>query len=126
MTSFKINVKTTQDRLTAIKNKFDSDEVKKILAVITEKIATRSKQLVPVDTGELKDSIHATPPTGKRTIKAKVVAGGGAAPYALIVHERLDLKHKVGQAKYLEQAFIEHEQDFQDAIEKYMRDAFKG
>jgi hypothetical protein len=31
--------------------------------------------------------------------------GGPAAPYALVVHERTDLNHPEGEAKFLENAF---------------------
>lgn len=37
-----------------------------------------------------------------------VVFGDSDAPYALAVHERLDLHHPSGQAKFLEQPLVEN------------------
>lgn len=41
-------------------------------------------------------------------------------PYALIQHENLEYKHKVGQAKYLERAFNEVMPHLQPTIEHYI------
>jgi hypothetical protein len=66
------------------------------LELAAEKLLAESRQRVPVATGELKDS-------------GKVVMQDGAAsvvydaPHALSVHERLDVRHPDGQAKYLEE-----------------------
>jgi hypothetical protein len=44
---------------------------------------------------------------GRRVIYTNIVAGGPSAPYAIFVHEDLDAKHKVGQAKFLESWLLE-------------------
>lgn len=64
-----------------------------------------SQTLVPVDTGTLRSSGHVTPPNqGPRGVEVTIGYGGAAAPYAVYVHERLDLNHpNGGQAKFLEQ-----------------------
>lgn len=68
-----------------------------------EEIMTEAKRETPVDTGALRSSGHVNPPE----IKGDVVVseggfGGPAAPYAVIVHERLDVNHPNGKAKFYE------------------------
>lgn len=70
-----------------------------------EGIMTKSRRLVPVDTGALRASGRVEDPnfeTATRVV-AELSYGGSAAPYALYVHEDLNARHSVGQAKYLEQ-----------------------
>lgn len=82
-----------------------------------------AKELVPVDTGNLRDSgftltksLEALGPSAEPsaearasledggTINAVVGFGGPSAEYALVQHERTDYHHRIGQAKYLETA----------------------
>src|SRR5688500_18662562 len=64
-------------------------------------IFERSQELVPVDTGALKASGRVTVErAGDRTIASVSYTAGHAVP----IHERLDLAHRVGGPKYLEQA----------------------
>ena len=65
-------------------------------------LKTRSQQLVPVDTGTLRDSAYATVDHG---ITGPELTVGYAADYAIYVHERLDVFHPVGGPKYLERPF---------------------
>lgn len=71
-------------------------------------VIARSQERVPVDTGVLRGSGTVLPPdiSGSRV---EVVAGygGAAAGYAIPVHERMGVNHTVGQAKFLESAFLE-------------------
>jgi hypothetical protein len=70
-----------------------------------EEIMGESKaHYVPVDTGVLAGTGHVKPPKIRRGSGAVVTMGyGGAAKaYAIVQHERLDYRHNVGQAKYLE------------------------
>lgn len=70
--------------------------------------ATECKKRCPVDTGALRASIHAEPPKREgRKITSRIVAGGAAAEYALIVHEDLDAYHKNGEAKFIESTLQE-------------------
>ena len=64
------------------------------------RIARDSRRRTPVDRGLLRDSIYVKPP------KVGDVAGeiGYSAPYAIFVHERTELRHRVGQAKFLQTA----------------------
>lgn len=91
-----------------------------------------AKELVPVDTGNLRDSgftitrsLQDLGPSadvsgeaqasldaeGDTVIPAVVGFGGPSAEYALIQHERTDFHHRIGQAKYLETAVNQHVED---------------
>lgn len=84
------------------------DEVERALHQEAEIEATEAKRRTPVDTGNLRGSIHVEGPTrAGRTVSAAIVAGGPAAPYALHVHEDLEAFHKVGEAKFIERPLME-------------------
>jgi hypothetical protein len=69
----------------------------------TEVEAAECKRVTPVDTGSLRNSVHAEGPTWRgKQCETAVVAGGPAAGYAIYVHEDLSADHPVGQAKYIE------------------------
>lgn len=70
------------------------------LEAAAEVILTRAQQLTPVDTGRLRASGY----TKRRGTKVEI---GFKAPYSLYVHERTDLHHTNGQAKFLETAMNE-------------------
>lgn len=66
------------------------------------------KRRVPIDTGDLRNTIHAEGPfKGRNSVYAAIVAGGPTAPYAWWVHEDLEAFHRVGQAKYIESVLRE-------------------
>lgn len=69
-----------------------------------EEILTQSQEIVPVDTGSLKRSGHTTLPAIEGDqIVVTIGYGGPSAPYALPVHERIDVFHRPPtQAKFLE------------------------
>lgn len=79
-----------------------------------EEIMTASKErYVPVDDGVLKGSGFVAKPSfvgsnqfGK-IITVSLGYGGPAAAYAVVQHERMDYKHTVGGAKYLELPALE-------------------
>ena len=80
------------------------DRMELALTIEGELIMTKSKQsFVPVRFGPLRSSgfVEGAKRTA-RLVSVRLVYGGTAAPYAIIQHERLDFKHKVGEAKYLE------------------------
>jgi hypothetical protein len=84
------------------------EKVGKAIAQEAEIEATEVKRRTPVDLGALRSSIHVEGPHYERSsIYASIVAGGVAAPYAIIVHEDLAAFHPVGQAKYLESVIME-------------------
>ena len=57
-----------------------------------------SVRLVPVDTGRLRSTHYVTIPSSRG-----VVEMGYGTDYAVPVHERTDVRHTTGQAKFLEQ-----------------------
>jgi hypothetical protein len=60
-------------------------------------------KFVPVDRGPLRASGHVLPPQKDQGGIVVIMGyGGPAVKYAIIQHERLTYKHRVGQAKYLE------------------------
>ncbi len=68
-----------------------------------EQIMTASKEECPVDTGTLRSTGHVEQPKVEgKSVTVQLGYGGPAAPYAIWVHERLDLHHTVGKAKFLE------------------------
>lgn len=69
---------------------------------------TEAKRRTPVDTGALRGSGHVTgPKRSGNTLKVMLGFGGPAAPYALRVHEDMEVWHRVGQAKFLESTILE-------------------
>jgi len=95
----------TEELLSAI-NAFDGLARQKLAVVLyrrAEEIMTEAKGLTPVDTGNLKASGHVQKPVITDSgVSVTLGFGGPAAPYALPVHERLDVRHRIGQAKFLE------------------------
>ena len=73
-----------------------------------ELVMTEAKRRTPVDTGALRASGLVTGPKKSGTETAvRLSFGNNAVQYAIPVHERLGISHKVGRAKYLESAFNE-------------------
>jgi hypothetical protein len=61
------------------------------------------------DTGLLRSTgrVETENAPGPEAVVKLSYGGNGLAPYAAIVHERLDVHHPVGQAKYLQMPFFE-------------------
>ena len=82
-------------------------------------VNTRSKELTPVDTGTLRGSTYTTlPEKVGESIVVEVGVGGPAKKYAKWVHELTHLRHRVGQAKFLETALKEASAGFINRIAK--------
>lgn len=86
-----------------------------------EKILDEAGERTPVDTGRLKGSRAMVGPTGSGN-KIEVVLQYGTT-YAIYVHERLELNHPVGQAKFLESAVIDGVDTFIEEMNKALRSA---
>ncbi len=88
----------------AIANKYTDEAYKELYEIATE-IKSLSQALCPVDQGTLRGSAYIE----ERREQGKIIIGygGAAASYALKQHENLHYHHTVGQAKFLEQAFLE-------------------
>lgn len=96
----------------------------KAVDVYGEKVLGDAQQLCPVDTGALVASAKADP---------AVLEGEGVTKrlsfntdYAAIVHERLDVKHPVGQAKYLSTAIERNRPKFNDFVAGKVKAALEG
>lgn len=70
-------------------------------------IMAKSVQLVPVDTGRLRSTAYVDAPQHSIT-SGWGIKLGYATDYAVPVHERTEIPHRVGQAKYLEAAIDEY------------------
>jgi hypothetical protein len=71
------------------------------LRAAAEMVFDASQQVVPEDTGGLKRSGDLTVDEGK--LRAVISYGQGLPdPRAVITHEKLDIRHDNGEAKYLE------------------------
>lgn len=72
-----------------------------------------SKRMTPVDTGNLRAGTY----TELLEISGNVgVEIGYTANYAVFVHERTELHHNFGQAKFLEEALKQNERQILGAI----------
>ena len=59
---------------------------------------------IPVDTGRLRSTHYVAPPTIEGSLITVEVGVG--TDYAVAVHERTEVGHKVGEAKFLEKALV--------------------
>jgi len=114
------------DKLQAKLNRIQQDlgvrEMGRALYIEGERIMMVSKHLVPVDTGVLRNTGHVTLPEMTQSgVVVFIGYGGPAAPYAIHVHERTGVRHKVGQAKYLETPAVEAAADIPDRIRDRLR-----
>jgi hypothetical protein len=81
--------------------------------------AKESMRRTPVDTGALKGSHETLPPEyDGPEVSVKIVVGGPAAPYAVVVHENLEAHHPNGQAKFLESTINESRPFMADRLAK--------
>ena len=71
---------------------------------LAERIAADAVRRTPVDTGRLRSSGYVAPPSQTGN-KNKLEIGFGT-DYAVAVHERTDVTHEVGEAKFLEKAVM--------------------
>lgn len=77
---------------------------------------------VPVDTGTLRSTGQVEQPTYTgNEVRVAMGFGGPSATYALIVHEKVENKHPVGRAKFLEAPLNEGMNEFADALAKRIR-----
>ena len=68
-----------------------------------ERIMTEAKRITPVKWGHLRDSGQTIFESPTRVMLA---FGNSAVTYAVPVHENLQARHRVGQAKYLERPLL--------------------
>lgn len=90
-------------------------------------IMVNAKDRVPVDLGTLKGSGYVTAPRVEGdTVSVEAGFGGPAESYAGIVHERTEVGHPHGEAKFLERAVDAGRQEAKDVIASFVADAVKG
>jgi hypothetical protein len=100
-----VGVDELQDNLEALKSQMDH-AIDCALYEEAQILRTDAMRHCPVDTGTLRGAHYATLPEKQGDARAvEVGTGGPAKHYAKWVHERTSLKHKVGEAKWLENAF---------------------
>lgn len=68
---------------------------------------TEMRRRTPVRYGPLRASLTVTVERNGKRITVEFGAGGPSAPYALYVHERTELFHRVGEAKFIERPLKE-------------------
>lgn len=84
-------------------------------AMFTEAILIEQESRIrtPVMTGALRGSHETLLPEYTRDgIEVKIVVGGPAAPYAVEVHEKVEIPHRTGRSKFLQSAIEEAAEDF--------------
>lgn len=91
-------------------------------------IFKRSQELVPVDTGALKQSGFLVVQRTKGKIQAEIGYARANKPnYAVFVHENLNMRHKAPtQAKFLERAIDEEFPKVHGIIVSYLRSRLRG
>lgn len=96
------------------------------LSAAAQHLLNQSLPLVPVDTGRLRASgkvTEASPLT--KYVSYQAFDPNSGYEYAPIQHESLNYKHKVGQAKYLEDPFRIELNNMVDIIAKYAEKGIK-
>ena len=92
-------------------------------------IQKESMKRTPVDVrpggsggGTLRDSHETSAPYWKgKFLNVDISVGGPAASYAIVQHEDMTFKHKVGQAKFLESAINEAEPQLMARLAKRIK-----
>jgi len=91
-----------------------------------EIVMTAAKELTPVDTGALRASGHVQEPKIEGgTVSVELGFGGPSVDYAEIVHEDLNANHAVGQAKFLEQPFMQMQPEIQKRLDQAVEEAIR-
>jgi hypothetical protein len=88
---------------------------------IALEIQDLSMDRTPVDRGFLRGSHTTSVNRSRDMVQAIIGVGGPAAPYAIPVHERMDVRHKNGRAKFLQSAM----EDSADDIGPRIRDRIR-
>ena len=101
-----------------------NDVSEEVLTEILQAILDRAMELVPVNTGVLRDSNYIEVRPFKNGVAGEIgFAKGGIPHYGIIVHERLDLAHKPPtQAKFLQRAVQEHQDRVKSKVEELVRE----
>lgn len=90
---------------------------------VAEETMTDSKEHTPVEFGVLKGSGHVFQHATPARMEAKLAYG---TEYAIYVHERTELRHEVGEAKFLENALNRTSSTIAKRITSKMRAIMAG
>lgn len=91
-----------------------------------EAVIADAKERTPVDTGVLRGSGTVLPPQVRgNAVTVEAGFGGAAADYAIPVHERLGVSHPVGEAKFLEKAFLQRAPKIPSNVAKRIEAAWR-
>jgi hypothetical protein len=74
------------------------------------------RRRTPVEFGPLRASLSMTVERRGSQITLEFGAGGPSAPYAMYVHERTELHHRIGEAKFIERPIKESAPYFSERI----------
>lgn len=97
------------------------DPAARALRSVGEVWMTEAKRRTPVDTGVLRSTGHVQGPTFvANDWQVKLVFGGPSAQYAATVHENLNMRHTIGQAKYLESVTAERGPNLSREVAAFM------
>jgi hypothetical protein len=94
------------------------------LAAFGEAVIDDAKQpdQTPVMTGALRNTLSIEGPLWRdKDVSIRIIAGGPSAPYAVKVHEDLNMNHpNGGKAKFLEDPLTEKSAEAMDIIGQYV------
>lgn len=105
------------------------DAIADALRLAGGKLESNSVQLTPIDTGELRSrafvsDVYETANSQQIVVGYEqegqsfpIMSGDNSNKYSIYVHERLDVHHPVGQAKFLETATKQFDTDYQKALQ---------
>ena len=120
--SVTFNASKVTARLLALANTFPQAAAV-ALNEVAEVTMTDAKERTPVQYGRLKASGIVAEYATARNLKARLAFG---TEYAVFVHERLELRHKVGEAKFLERALAKTARTFAADIKAKIMQILNG
>lgn len=98
----------------------EGPEVDAALLAYGQALIERAAAEAPRDTGELAASAYA------ELTAPGIVTVGFRAPHAAAVHERLDVPHASGGAKFLERPLVETQGEVREALVGVLKEAIRG
>jgi hypothetical protein len=100
------------------------------MQLILQRVSRESARIVPVKTGTLKGSKREQITVKPREVEGTITYGGAAAPYALIVHERMSdtIRYTTPGTgpKYLEIPTMQMAEEMPKRMGFYMRRVLKA
>jgi len=123
--NLRMGIKGMKELKKALKSKGNqaNEALAKALYQEAETIMNQAKRITPVDTGTLRNSGHVQQPKITRNAVEVMMGFGGAAEYAIYVHENIHVRHRVGQAKFLEQPLNQAASGLSQRLASRIRDS---